>query len=108
MLEDNITDITLNNRLSALKRAIRMHTNSENESLALFIRKDLVHTQLVSTAARPKPVAPLPVAEDLIHFLWACDEYQEWHPQARLQMPFSILLMCSVGTCPGEFVESDA
>ncbi|KAF1935516.1 hypothetical protein EJ02DRAFT_439182 [Clathrospora elynae] len=113
MLEDNITDTTLNNRLSALKRAIKVHTNymyskRDNDDLELFIRKDLVLEGLVSTAARPKPVAPLPVAEDLIYFLWACDEYQDMHPRARLQLSFSILLMCSLGTRPGEFVESDA
>jgi hypothetical protein len=113
MLEDNITDTTVRNRLAVLKRAIRLHTNyiyskAENEALETFIRKDLVSAGLISTAARPKPVAPLPVAEDLIHFLWACDEYQELHPRARLQLPFSILLMCSLGTRPGEFVESDA
>ncbi|KAF1941090.1 hypothetical protein EJ02DRAFT_378356, partial [Clathrospora elynae] len=113
MLEDNITDTTLNNRLSALKRAIKVHTNymyskRDNDNLELFIRKDLVLKGLVSTAARPKPVAPLPVAEDLIYFLWACDKYQDMHPRARLQLSFSILLMCSLGTRPGEFVESDA
>jgi hypothetical protein len=72
------------------------------------MRQDLAQHRLISTAARSKPVASLPVAEDLILFLWACDEYQELHPRARLQLPFAILLMFSLGTRPGEFIESDA
>ena len=113
VLEDNITDVTIGNRLNCLKRAVRLHTNyiyskAENEQFSLYIRLDLAKAGLISTAARSKPVASLPVAEDLILFLWACDEYQELHPRARLQLPFAILLMCSLGTRPGEFIESDA
>ena len=113
VLEANITEVTIANRLNCLKRAIRLHTNyiyskAENEQLSSYIRLDLAKHGLISTAVRSKPVASLPVAEDLLLILWACDEYQEMHARARLQLPFAILLMCSLGTRPGEFIESDA
>jgi hypothetical protein len=113
LLEDNITDTTVRNRLASLKRAVRLHTNhryseAENQALNTFIHQDLVRLGELSTAAKTKPVAPLPVAEDLIQFLWTCDEYQGMHPRVRLQLSFAILLMCSLGTRPGEFIESDA
>jgi hypothetical protein len=43
LLEDNITNITLRNRLASLKRAIKLYTNrkyneSENAMLETFIR----------------------------------------------------------------------
>jgi hypothetical protein len=113
LLEDNITDTTLRNRLASLKRAVRLHMNhkydeSENAILETFIRQDLVRCGLLSTAAKTKPIAPLPVAEDLIIFLWARDEYQDMHPRMRLQLSFAIVLMSALGTRPGEVVESDA
>jgi integrase len=113
VLEDNITDTTLHNRLASLKRAIRLHTNhkyneADNEALGTLIHQDLPKEGLISTAAKPKPVAPLPVAEDLNQFSWACDEYQDMHPRMRVQVSFAIVLMSALGTRPGEFVESDA
>lgn len=59
----------------------------------------------IATGAYSKPVAPLPVAEDLMQFMWACDEYQCAHPRARLQLAFSVVLMTLLGSCPGEFIE---
>lgn len=113
LLEDNITDTTLFNRYLALKCAIRMHTartysQKDNEEVKSFIHTKLIRQGLISTAARPKPVSSFPVVEDLILFLWACDEYQEMHPRARVRLGFSILLMCTLGTRPGEVIESDA
>jgi hypothetical protein len=112
VITDQISDNTVRNRLASLKRAIRLNTNhqyshTENEGLTSFYKKDLVRSGEVSTLARCKPVAPLPVAEDLVHFLWACDEYQ-MHPRARLQLAFSIILMTLQGNRPGEFIESEA
>jgi hypothetical protein len=74
VLKDNITDVTISNRLNCLNRAVRLHTNyiyskAENEQFSLYIRLDLAKAGLTSTAARSKPVASLPVAKDLILFL---------------------------------------
>jgi hypothetical protein len=112
-LEDNITDTTLQNRLASLKRAVRLYTNhkyneADNEALSTYIHQDLVKAGELSTAAKSKPIAPLPVAEDLNLFSWACDEYQGMHPRMRVQLSFGIILMSALGTRPGEFIESDA
>jgi hypothetical protein len=63
---------------------------------------------MIRTGAYIKPVAPLLVAEDLIHFMWVCDEYQFAHPRARLQLAFSNVLITYLGSRPGEIIESAA
>jgi hypothetical protein len=73
-LEDIITDTTLRNRLSSLKRAIKTHTShqysaSEKKQLDYFIAANLVQEGKVATGAYTKAIAPLPVAEDLIRFM---------------------------------------
>jgi integrase len=113
LLEENITDTTVRNRLSSLKRAIKLFTrrqysSAENKDIENYIEKELVHKGKISTDAYKKPVAPLLVAEDLIQFLWMCDEYQFTHPRARLQLAFAIILMTFTGSRPGEFIESEA
>ena len=113
LLEENITDTTVRNRLSSLKRAIKLFTrrqysSAENKDIENYIEKELVHKGKISTDAYKKPVAPLLVAEDLIQFLWMCDEYQFTHPRARLQLAFAIILMTFTGSRPGEFIESAA
>ncbi|CAN9201022.1 unnamed protein product [Alternaria alternata] len=55
LLEENITDTTVRNRLSA-----------ENKDIENYIEKELVYKGKISTDAYKKPVAPLLVAEDLI------------------------------------------
>jgi hypothetical protein len=112
-LEENITDTTIRNRLSSLKRNIklltgRQYNSAENKDLEIFITKDLAQNGKIATGAYTKPVAPLPVAEDLIRFMWVCDEYQFTHPRARLQLAFSVVLMTLLGSRPGEFIESAA
>lgn len=62
----------------------------------------------VSTKAYAKPIAGLDVAEDLIEFLWKCDEYEFTHPRMRLQLVFSIILFTFLGSRPGEIIESEA
>ncbi|KAF2632512.1 hypothetical protein BU25DRAFT_436317 [Macroventuria anomochaeta] len=81
LLEDQITDTTLINRFNNLKQ--------------------LVPGGLVSTCARPKPNAPIPVASDIVRFLFASDEYKEFHPRIRVQMAFTIQLMSCVGSIEG-------
>jgi hypothetical protein len=49
-------------------------------------------------AAKAKPVAPLPVAEDLSLLSWACDEYQGMQPRTRVQLAFGIIMMTALGT----------
>jgi hypothetical protein len=71
VLEGNVSDTPLKNRLNCLKRAIGLQTNyiygkAENEQHSCYVRQDLVQNGLISTAAALKPVPPLPVAEDLI------------------------------------------
>ncbi|CAN9286059.1 unnamed protein product [Alternaria alternata] len=112
-LDENITDTTLRNRLSSLKRAIKLYTgyqynSAQNKELENYITKELVHKEKIGTGAYIKPVAPLLVAEDLIQFMWVCDEYQFAHPRARLQLAFSIVLMTYLGSRPGEIIESAA
>jgi hypothetical protein len=73
-LEQNITDTTIRNRLSSLKRNIklltgRQYNSAENKELEIFITKNLAQNGKIATGAYRKPVAPLPVAEDLIQFI---------------------------------------
>src|SRR5690242_11703177 len=81
LLEENVTDVTVRNRLACLKRAVKLHTQYQytplqNAEIDKFISKSLISGKLVSTSARPKPLAPLAVAEDIIRFLFTCDEYR--------------------------------
>jgi hypothetical protein len=85
----------------------RQYNSTENMELEQVV-KELVLNGKIATDANAKPIAPLPVAEDLIRFLWVCDEYQFAHPRARLQLAFSIALMSFLGSRPGEFIESAA
>jgi integrase len=113
LLDEYITDTTVLNRFNSLKRAIKLHTQyqytaAQNQEIAKFVTKGLVSKKLISTSARPKPLAPMPVARDLIKFLFTCDEYKDLHPRIRIQLVFSIQLMLLIGVRPGEIVESDA
>jgi hypothetical protein len=112
LIKDNITTATVQNRLSSLKRAIKLHTHyqyneTQNTKINQFIENELVLSGKLSSAAYKKPIAPLLVAEDLVHFSWACDEYY-MHSRTRLQVSFSIILMTLLGSRPGEFIESKA
>jgi integrase len=113
ILEKQVTDTTLLDRFNNLKRAIKLHTNhqygpAQNKEVVKFVRTVLVPKGLASSCARPKMNAPIPVAEDLVRFLFACDEYKEFHSHICVQMAFAIQLMSCVGVRPGEVIESDA
>jgi hypothetical protein len=59
-LEEIITDTTLRNRLSSLKRAINTHTGrqynaAENKRLEIFVAKDLVQSGKIAIGAYTKP-----------------------------------------------------
>jgi hypothetical protein len=99
--------------LNSLKRAIKIYTGyqyttTQNIEIKKYIIKELVPQGAVLTCARPKPLAPLAVAEDLVKFLFSCDEYKNIHPRIRNQIGFVIQLMLYIGVRPGEIVESDA
>jgi hypothetical protein len=83
------------------------YSSVQNKEVDDFVLK-LVHDQKVSTAAYAKPVAPVEVSQDLVHFMWACDEYQQPHPRAYPQLAFLIDIYTEMGTRPGEVIESDA
>ena len=113
LLEECITDTTLLNRFNSLKRAIKIHTRYQyttvqNQEIINFVMKDLIPQGLLSTNARPKPLAPVAVAKDIIRFLFASDEYKHLHPRIRNLMAFAIQLLLLIGVRPGEVVESDA
>ena len=113
LLEDNVTDVTVRNRLACLKRAVKLHTQYQytplqNAEIDKYIAKVMVSGKLVSTSARSKPLAPLAVAEDIIRFLFTCDEYRGLHFRLRNQLAFAIQLMLLIGVRPGEIIESDA
>ncbi|CAE7020873.1 DUF3435 domain containing protein [Pyrenophora teres f. teres] len=57
---------------------------------------------------RTSRIQQFEIAEDLIQFMWMCDEYQNPHPRARVQLAFSVVLMTLLGSRPGEFIESGA
>ena len=108
-----MTDVTVRNRLSCLKRAVRFHTQYQytqlqNAEIDKYIEKHLVSGKHVSTSARQRPLAPLDVAEDIIRFLFTCDEYMGFHYRLRNQMAFAIQLMMLIGVRPGGIIESDA
>ncbi|XP_014557730.1 hypothetical protein COCVIDRAFT_36802 [Bipolaris victoriae FI3] len=113
LLENNVTDVTVRNRLACLKRAVKLHTQYQytplqNAEIDKYIAKVLVSGKLVSTSACSKPLAPLAVAEDIIRFLFTCDEYRGLHFRLRNQLAFAIQLMLLIGVRPGEIIESDA
>lgn len=113
LLEENVTDVTVRNRLACLKRAVKLHTQHQytplqNAEIDKFIAKHLISGKQVSTCARPKPLAPLAVAEDIIRFLFTCDEYRGLHHRLRNQLAFAVQLMLLIGVRPGEIIESDA
>ncbi|PPJ60936.1 hypothetical protein CBER1_08602 [Cercospora berteroae] len=61
-----------------------------------------------SLKSKPRSLANRPVVLDLLHFLWARDEYHFRHPRQRLQLSLQVMLMFYLGGRPGEFVESSA
>lgn len=52
-------------------------------------------------------MATCAVVEDVLHFLWACDEHSFKHRRERLQLAFCIIIFGSLGIRPGEIVESN-
>jgi hypothetical protein len=112
ILEENITNTTIGNRLARLKRVVKMYTNYQYSSVQNKEVDDfmvqLVCDQKVSTAAYAKPVAPVEISQDLVHSMWACDEYQQPHLRAYPQLAFLIDIYTEMGTRPGEVIKSDA
>lgn len=68
----------------------------------------LVPKELASSCASQKMNAPIPVAEDLVRFLFTCDEYKQFNRCIRVQMAFAIQIISCVGFRPGEIIKSDA
>ena len=112
LLGENITDITVRNRLWCLKRTVKLHTQDQytqiqNAEIDKYIERHLFHGNYVTTCARKKPLAPLCVAEDIIRFLFIYDEHMGLHHRLRKQMAFVIQLMLPIGARPGAIIESD-
>lgn len=80
----------------------------QNNEILNFIKKELVPQGVVSTCARPKPLAPFAVAEDLIKFLFSCDEHTHMHSRLRNQIAFVIQVLLNISARLGEVIESDA
>ena len=53
-----------------------------------------------------KPLATSLVIEDIIEYLWKCDEHEYEHPRMRVQVALAILIFRYTGMRPGELVES--
>lgn len=68
----------------------------------------LVKREKAEKRVRPKPLASSQVIVDLLHYLWACDEYEYTHPRTRLHISLSLLLLIFLGLRPGELVESSS
>ncbi|KAI6914838.1 hypothetical protein KC318_g431 [Hortaea werneckii] len=81
----------------------RQITDMEN-----VIKGDIREKEGLSTKSRPKSLADGPVVRDVLHYLWALDEYEYCHPRMRIQLSFAILLLFYIGLRPGELVESSA
>lgn len=64
-------------------------------------------TEGASWSADPKGLANFIVVEDIINYLWTCDEHIFKHPRERLQLAFAILVLGSLGMRPGELVQSN-
>ncbi|KAF2818937.1 hypothetical protein CC86DRAFT_308295, partial [Ophiobolus disseminans] len=112
VIEAAVTDVTLGNRLSSLKRAVNMYTNYKYSNLQNRVLNttlmQLLRNKKITSARYAKPIATVGVTQDLLRFLWACNEYQ--HPHARwfIQLAFLTNLYTFLGTRPGEVIESDA
>lgn len=62
----------------------------------------------VSTKSRPKALALWVDSEEILTFLWCCDEYTFKHPRIMIQLSFFILVASYWGLRPGEIVESSS
>lgn len=112
ILDDQITVVTLDNKLSDLKKAIKLHTDFVfpqlwNRDLKELIEKNLPATEGLSTKTYKKSIAPVEVTKDLLRFAWRCDEY-DWDTRSLIQLLFAAIILTFMGLRPGEMVESDA
>lgn len=70
--------------------------------------KGYVRKGLVSTKTRTKEVALWADSEEIVTFLWCCDEYVYIHPRIPIQLTW-YTIVCSIwGLRPGEISESSA
>lgn len=105
---------TLRNKWNTIVRAVLdeagyEYAKGEQKEMIAYIEKTLITPEYgASTKGRPKPLADLRVARDVLYFLWACDENSTKHPRVRVQLSFAILLLLYQGLRPGEFVQSSA
>ncbi|SMR54981.1 unnamed protein product [Zymoseptoria tritici ST99CH_1E4] len=63
----------------------------EKKEVKFFIEKELWEAEGLSTKARKKALADLPVIEDVLDFLWQRDEFVYKHPRIRIQIATGIL-----------------
>ncbi|KAI7362130.1 hypothetical protein KC354_g7535 [Hortaea werneckii] len=70
------------------------YTYAEHEirDIENVVNNSIRQKECLSTKSRPKSLADGPVVRDVLHYLWALDEYEYSHPRLR----------------PGELVESSA
>ncbi|SMR57364.1 unnamed protein product [Zymoseptoria tritici ST99CH_3D1] len=78
----------------------------EKKEVKFFIEKELWEAEGLSTKARKKALADLPVIEDVLDFLWQRDEFVYKHPRIRIQIATGILCIWYMGVRTGEFTEN--
>ncbi|KAI7489735.1 hypothetical protein KC357_g2124 [Hortaea werneckii] len=86
------------------------HTYAEHEirDMENVVNNSIRQKECLSTKSRPKSLADGPVVRDVLHYLWALDEYEYSHPRMRIQTSLAILVLYYLGLRPGELVESSA
>jgi hypothetical protein len=57
------------------------------------------------TVKKAKPVVLFGATEDILHFLWCCDEH-DYAPRMRLQLTWILTVMSHAGFRTGEVLES--
>lgn len=67
----------------------------------------MANTEGANWFADPKGLANSVVVDDVINYLWTCDEHIFKHPRERLQIAFAILVLGCLGLRPGELVQSN-
>lgn len=77
-----------------------------NQRLKQFIKN--LKFAGASTASRPRAVAYLEQANEILFYLWNCSEKEYQHPRMMVQFSFYLDVIANWGLRPGEIVESSS
>ncbi|ORY12460.1 hypothetical protein BCR34DRAFT_482612 [Clohesyomyces aquaticus] len=111
-LDQKMTIYSIRKEFHQWQRAVRYDTcysysASDVRAIITFI-EDLPSLEGASTKKRTKSVAHYSDIEDILYYLWCCDDYVWRHPRQMVQISFYLLVVAYYGLRPGEIVESSS